>query len=130
MQQKRKQAVPTLDAKRQVLVWLEKGVKQSLLKQEFSYRKAMISHTKWSSERILGYISTMEMSCGAKKHKTLNKESFADTEKATYLWLLQECSRGTPISGSILVNKALQYFCWLHGDVSPDVVYFINYSKT
>ena len=51
----------------------------------------------------------METSCGAKKRKTL-KESFEDVERATFLWFLQECSRGTPISGLILAEKVLQFF--------------------
>ena len=105
-----------LDAKRQILVRLEKGAKPLSLMQEFNCGKATISNIKWNKEQILGYISTMEMSYGTKKHKTLKKELFEDAEKAMYLLFLQEHSRGMSISGPILAKKALQFFCWLHGD--------------
>ena len=74
---KRKLAVLTLGAKRQILEQLEKGVKPSSLMQEFNCGKATISDIRRNKERILGYISTMESSCGAKKRKTM-KESFED----------------------------------------------------
>ena len=45
---------------------------------------------------------------------------YKDVEKETYLWFLQERSRGTPISGPILAEKALQFYHWLHGNASAD----------
>ena len=58
---KRKRAVLTLDAKRQILERLEKGAKPSSLMQEFHCGKATISDIKRNKELILGYISKMEM---------------------------------------------------------------------
>ena len=118
---KRKRAVLTLDAKHQILVQLEKGAKPSSLMQEWNRGKVIISDIKQNKEWILSYISVMEMSCGAKKCKTLKKESFKDVEKAMYLWFLQVRSRRTPISEPVLAMKVLQFFRWLHGDASPDV---------
>ena len=60
----------------------------------------------------------IKMFSGTKKCKTLKKESYKDVEKATYLWFLQEHSRGTPISGLILSEKALHFFCQLRVDAS------------
>ena len=37
------------------------------------------------------------------------KELYMHVDKATYLWLLQECGRRIPISGLILTEKALQF---------------------
>ena len=117
---KRKRAVLTLDSKREILERLAKGTKPSLLMKEFNCGKATISDIKRNKERILSYISTMETSSGAKKRKTLKKEFYEDVEKATYLWFLQERSRGTPISGPILAEKALQFYRRLHGEASAD----------
>ena len=81
-----------------------------------------ISDIKKNKDRILSYmyISTMETAGGAKKRNTLKKESLEDVEKATYLWFLQERGRGTPISGPILAEKALQFHRRLHGEDSAD----------
>ena len=76
-------AVLTLDSKQEILERLVKGTKPSLLMKEFNCRKATISDIKRNKERILGYISTMEMFSGAKKCKTLKKEFFEDVEKAS-----------------------------------------------
>ena len=108
----------TLDAKRQILERLEKGAKPSLLMQEFNCGKAIISDIKRSKAQILAYVSTMETSSGAKKRRTMKKEGYEDVEKTTYLWFLQERSRGTPISGPIITEKALQFYRRLHGEAS------------
>ena len=60
--------------------------------KKFNCRKATISDIKRSKEKILAFISTMEISSGAKKHKMLKQELHENVEKATYLWFLQECT--------------------------------------
>ena len=95
---KRKCKVLMVDAKQEILKRLQKGEKLSLLIAEFKSRKATISDIKKNKEQILAYISTTETSSGAKKDNTLKKQLHEDVEKAMYLWFLQECSRGTPIS--------------------------------
>ena len=67
---KRKREVLMLDAKQQILQSLQKGEKPSSLIAEFKCGKATISDIKKNKERILVYISTVETSSGAKKHKT------------------------------------------------------------
>ena len=57
----------TLDAKHQILERLEKGLKPSLLMQEFNCGKATISDIKRNKAQILAYVSTMETSSGTKK---------------------------------------------------------------
>ena len=59
----------------------------------------------------------METSGGAKKCTTLKKESYEDVEE-TYLWFLQERSRGTPLSRPIPAKKALLFFRRLSVDAS------------
>ena len=108
----------TLDAKCKILKRLEKGVKSSVLMQEFNCEKSTISDIKRNNEQILADVSTMEMSSCAKKCRTMKKEVYEDMEKATYLWFLQERSRRTPISGPILTEKALQFYHRLHGEAS------------
>ena len=108
----------TLDAKRQILERLEKGVKPSLLMQEFNCGKATIFDISRNETRILAYVSTMETSSGAKKGSMMKKEGYEDVEKATYLWFLQERSRGMPISEPILTEKTLQCYRRLHGKAS------------
>ena len=60
----------------------------------------------------------METVGGAKRRKTLKKESYEDVEKATYLWFQQERAQGTPISGPYLCEKALQFHRRFHGEDS------------
>ena len=62
----------------------------------------------------------METAGGAKKRKTLKKKHYEDVEKATYLWFQQEHARGTPISGLILCEKELQFYCRLHNEDSTE----------
>ena len=79
---KRKREVLTPKVKRNILDRLEQGVKPSSIMQKFNCGKSTISDIKKNKERILSYISTMEI---AKRRKALKKESYEDVEKATYL---------------------------------------------
>ena len=76
--------------------------------------------TKKNKEWILGYISAMETAGGAKKKETFKKECYEDIEKTTYLWFQQKYARGTPISGPILCEIALQFYRRLHDEDSAE----------
>ena len=49
----------------------------------------------------------------------MKQETNYSVKKATYLWFLQECARGTPISGPIRTEKALQHHRLLQDEESP-----------
>ena len=89
-------------------------MKPLLLMQEFNCSKAIIYDIKRNKERILQYILTTKRSGGAKKRKTLKKESYEDVEKAKYLWLLQERSRGTPLLDLFLPSRHyIPFICFV-----------------
>ena len=62
----------------------------------------------------------METDAEANKGKTLKRGTNDSVEKATYLWFIQERARGTPISGPVLTQKALQFYGQLNDDAPPD----------
>ena len=112
-------AVLMLDTKRAILGRLQKGAKPSSLMKEFSCGKATQSLTsRTRRELYIAFISTLETLSGTKRHKMHKREAHENLENVTYLWFLQEHSRGTPISGPILTENALQFHCRLHGKES------------
>lgn len=118
---KRKREVKTLQIKKEIITRLDEGEKPVVLAQEFSCNKSTISDIKKNKQKILSFIDRIEVighGRSAKKRKTLKTGVYDDVEKATYLWFLQERSRGTPISGPIVREKALQFYHQLHGEGS------------
>ena len=108
---KRKREVLTLQMKKEIVIRLDKGEKAVALAKEFNCSKSTISDIRKSKTKLLSFIEVTEHSTGmsAKKRKTMSKGLYDDVEKATYVWFLQERSRGTPISGPIICEKALQF---------------------
>ena len=64
--------------------------------------------------------SKMDSTEGPSKRKTMKLASDTRLDDALYLWFAQKRSQGVPVSGPILMAKALE----LNGKISPEDVQF------
>ena len=44
------------------------------------------------------------------KRETMKRAKFDELDKAVYLWFIQQRCKGTPVSGPLLMSKALQMY--------------------
>ncbi|KAJ8934737.1 hypothetical protein NQ314_013219 [Rhamnusium bicolor] len=66
--------------------------------------KSTVGDIKKNKTKILEYVSSGDKAVGSRK--TLKLSAYPAMEKSLYTWFLQERSRGTPLSGDILCEKA------------------------
>ena len=56
-----------------------------------------------------------------KNRKTMKRAKINELNKAVYLWFIQQRCEGTPISGPLLMSKALQLYPLVYpNDTSPN----------
>ncbi|GFV39026.1 jerky-like protein [Trichonephila clavipes] len=60
-------------------------------------------------ETILNFVSKLDSEDGSKKKKTKRKANDVILDHALYLWFSQRRSKGDPISGPLLCEKALKF---------------------
>ena len=71
------------------------------------------------TEKIKRYITINDNPTLVKKRCIIEKIQFEDLDKACNIWFLQQRSKGAPVSGPLLQEKALQLFpqLYLHHEV-------------
>ena len=58
-----------------------------------------------------------------KKRRIVRRTNIDALDKAVYLWFVQQCCKGAPISGPLLMGKALQLFPLVYPD-DHDLTFF------
>ncbi|GFX38324.1 jerky protein homolog-like [Trichonephila clavipes] len=117
MASKRKHSTLTLKDELEVLKRLDKGEGVTKLATEFNVGKATICD--WRKNR-----RKLEQYCANSSGETLEnrqtaKQSLYDkVDNALHIWFTQERQRGTPLSGPIIQEKAIQLNKLMNGDAS------------
>nr|XP_012140925.1 PREDICTED: jerky protein homolog-like [Megachile rotundata] len=106
---KRKRVVLSLDEKCDILRRLKTGETGTALSQKYNIGKSTISAIKSNEDKILKYQANMLVNgnYGSNK-KSMSTAENDHLESAVFLWFLQQRTIGTPITGPILCEKALQ----------------------
>ncbi|XP_063216422.1 jerky protein homolog-like [Bacillus rossius redtenbacheri] len=78
----------------------------SLWAEMYGVGQSTISDIKRSKPTLLNFVSVIENEDGSSSRKSMKAATNKDLENAVFMWLLQQCSVGNPISGQILCEKA------------------------
>ena len=105
---KRKRTVLTLDEKLDICKRLKKGATITSLSTEFGIGKSTICDIKRNKDKLASFASKLDSTEGSSKRKTMKTASNTRLDDALYLWFSQKRSQGIPISGPILMAKALE----------------------
>ena len=76
-------------------------------------------------KKFENFVSQSECPTKAKKKSIVRKAKFEELEKACYLWFSQQHSKGAPVSGPLLKEKAIQKFHSIYPE-STDVSLLIQ----
>ena len=119
---KRKRSVITLEKKLQVVGELEKGKSQRCVSDLHSIPKSTVADNIWKDrEKIRKHVSASDCPSFAKKRHIVREAHFNKLDQACYLLFMQQRTKGAPVSGPLLKEKALQLFPEVHPDSSPDL---------
>ena len=113
---KRKRSDLTLEKKLEIIAELRKGKSQRLASVQFGVPKSTVGDVWKDRDKIEAHVSASGNPSFAKKRCIVRDPQFDNLDQACYLWFQQQRSKGAPVSGPVLQEKALQLFSSLHPD--------------
>ena len=115
---KRKRKILTIEQKVEILNESSRGVSTTILSERYGLGKSTVSDIKKNKDSILNFkrkVTDMGMN---KKVKIMKLGDDMKHDEAVCIWLKQKCMEGTPISGPILCEKAIQLHQRMYGEES------------
>ena len=104
---KRKRSVLTLEKKLDIITELRKGKSVRSVSGLFEVPKSTVGDIWKDRDKIEKHVTATTL---AKKRCIVRDANFDKIDQACYLWFLQQRSKGAPVSGPLLKEKALQLF--------------------
>lgn len=112
----RKRKVITLEKKLAIISELSKGKSQRFVSDSYTVAKSTIADIWKVREKIMLHVAANDNPSFAKKRCIIKQPHFDKLDKACYMWFMQQRSKGAPVSGPVLQEKALQLFPDLYPD--------------
>ena len=114
---KRKRSVLTLETKLEIVKALEKGTSQQVVGDKFGVAKSTIANIWKDHKRTADSIAFSESPAFTnKKCYIIRHPKFHLVDEACWMWFCQQRSKGAPVSGALLQEKARSFFAKLHPD--------------
>ena len=86
----------------------------------FDIPKSTVADVRKVREKIERHVSASDNPSFAKKRCIVKEANFEKLDKAVYNWFIQQRSKGAPVSGPLLQEKALQMFKIPYPDKGAD----------
>ena len=86
---------------------------------EYDRPKSTVYDIVKSKEKLKAFLKEIEDGSCVKKRRIVRRANLEDLDKAVYLWFVQQRCKGTPISGTLLMGKALQLHPLLYPEAEP-----------
>ena len=113
---KRKRVVLTIEDKLKVCDLVKNGRSMTSAAAEFNVGKSTVHDIVKNQAKLQTFLTEIQDGDCIKKRRIVRRANLEALDKAVYLWFVQQRCKGTPISGPLLMGKALQ----LHPLVYPD----------
>ena len=117
---KRCRRVVTLENKLEIVSQLKKVKSQRFVSSLFDIPKSTVADVWKAREKIERHDSASDNPSFAKMRCIVKEANFEKLDKAVYTWFIQQRSKGAPVSGPLLQEKALQMFKILYPDKDVD----------
>ena len=105
----RKRTVLSVDKKLDICKRLKKGATITSLSKELNIGKSTISDIKRNEEKLVTFVEKFDSAEGSTKRKTMKAAKDRKLDEGMAMWFMQKRSEGVPISGPILMAKALEF---------------------
>ena len=116
---KRRRVVLTIEQKLKICDLIESGRTLTSVALEYDTPKSTVHDIVKSKEKLKAFLKEIEDGSCVKKRRIVRRANLEDLDKAVYLWFVQQCCKGTPISGTLLMGKALQLHPLLYPEAEP-----------
>ena len=111
---KRKRVVLTIEEKLKVCDLVESGKSLTSVALEFNMLKSTVHDIVKNKEKLRSFLTEVQEGDCIKKRRVVRRADLDKLDKAVYLWFVQQRCKGTPISGPLLMGKALQLYPLLY----------------
>ncbi|BFZ00329.1 hypothetical protein BsWGS_03368 [Bradybaena similaris] len=106
---KRKRTVLTLSEKIDIVRRLESGVNRNVLMTEFGVGSSTLYDIKNQKGELLKFASESKVTKNTDQRRSMKRPKFEKLDDALYLWFSEKRSKGMPISGPMLIEKARDF---------------------
>ena len=118
---KQKRSVLTLQTKQEIVKALEKRTSQQVVGGQFGVVKSAITDIWKNRRKRVDSIAPNESPVFAsKKHCIVYHPKFRLVDETCWKWLCQQHSKGAPVFGVLLQEKAHSFFAKLYPDADPE----------
>ena len=107
---KRKRVVLSIEDKLKICDLAESGRSLTSIATNFNTAKATVHGIVKSKDKLRAFVTEIQDGDCIKKRCIVRRANLEELDKAVYLWLVQQCFKGNPISGPLLMGKALQLY--------------------
>ena len=116
---KRKRVVLTIEDKLKICNLVKSGRSLTSAAAELNVAKSTSHDIVKNEVKIQTFLTDIQDSDCIKKRRIVRRADLEALDKAVYLWFVQQRCKGTPISGPLLMGKALQLYPLIYPD-NPD----------
>lgn len=107
---KRKRNVLTIETKLKIVERMENGESVAVLARHYNIGKQTVRDIFRDKNKLTQFVMSSDTFNASSSRKTLKPSSMKELDQAVYKWFTQKRSEGQPISGPMLLEKAL----WFH----------------
>ena len=118
IEMKRKRVVLAITDKLKICELVKNGRSLASVAAEFNTSKTTVHDIVKNQEKLHDFITEIQDGDCMKNRKTIRRADLSLLDKAVYLWFVQQRCKGTPISGPLLMGKALQLYPHIYSDDS------------
>lgn len=109
MAEKHKRVVLGLEKKIEIVKSLRKGEITTGIALNYGVGRTTVNDIKCNAEKIELHVWKMLSTDGdVKNRKTMKPAKYEQLDEAVYRWFIQAFSQGIPLSGSIIVTRAIE----------------------
>ena len=112
--------VVTLEKKLEIISQLKKVKSQRFVSSLFDIPKSTVADVWKARDKIERHVSASDNPSFAKKRCIVKEANLRSWTKQFYTWFIQQRSKGAPVPGPLLQQKALQMFKILYPDKDAD----------
>ena len=111
----------TLGKKLEIVQSPEKGASQRVVGEKFGVAKSTIADIWKDRQKISNTVSASDSPAFANKKRCIIRHAKFDlVDEACWKWFCQQRSRGAPVSGVLLQEKARSFFVKLYPNADPE----------
>ena len=112
----------SIDQKLQICKRLKKGASITSLSKELGLGKSTICDIKRNEDKLVTFGEKLNSAEASKTRKAMKAAKDKKLDEAVAMWFMQKRSEGVPISGPILMAKALQFHAKLYPDGGEECI--------